>query len=167
MTEDEQRLYLFASKGGVYIDKITPESFDGEEKEHPDYIKITLNTTLGNANINDFDNLELTEFPRDKYIYIVYNTTDNNSICSQYLLGKSKIVKIADKDGKTEIIIGGPNKAYILPRHTEDSPDETYKLGDIDIRGSNACELMGIYDIESYFTNHPNESDTRSAGQRK
>ena len=167
LTEDEQRLYLFASKGGVYIDKITPESFDGEEKEHPDYIKIILNTTLSNANINDFENLELTGFPRDKYIYIGNNTDDNNSICSQYLLGKSKIVKIADKDGKTEIIIGGPNKAYILPRHTEDSPDETYKMGDIDIGGSNACELMGIYDIESYFTNNTNDADTRSTEQRK
>ena len=168
LTEDEQRLYLFATKGGpIYIEKITPESFDGEEKDHPDYIKITLNTTLGNANINDFVNLGITEFPRDKYIYIDNNTTDNNSTCSQYLLGKSKIVKIANNNGKTEIIIGGPNKAYILPRHTEDSPDGSYEMGDIDIGGTNACELMGIYDIETYFTNNTNDADTRSAGQRK
>ena len=62
LTEDEQRLYLFSSKGGVYIEKITPEKFDGEEKEHPDYIKITLNTTLSKTNITDFENLALTEF---------------------------------------------------------------------------------------------------------
>ena len=172
LTEDEQRLYLFTTKGTpIYIDEIRPEIFDGEEKEHPDYIKIILDTTLNSTNITDFENLGLTDFPRDKYIYIDNNTSDNNSICSQYLLGKSKIVNISNYGegvtANTEIIIGGPNKAYILPRHTEDSPDRTYKMGDIDIGGSNACQLMGIYDIESYFTNNTHDADTRSADQRK
>ena len=43
-------------------------------------------------------------------------------------------------------------------------------MGDIDIGGSNACQLIGIYDIESYFTNNTNginDEDTRSVGQRK
>ena len=37
-------------------------------------------------------------------------------------------------------------------------------MGDIDIGGSNACQLIGIYDIESYFTNNTNginDEDTR------
>ena len=174
LTEDEQSYIYLQLKDPIYIHEINPESFNGEEKEHPDYIKITLNTTLNSTNITDFENLGLTDFPRDKYIYIDNNTSDNNSICSQYLLGKSKIVNIINYGegvtDNTEIIIGGPNKAYILPRHTEDSPDGTYKMGDIDIGGSNACQLIGIYDIESYFTNNTNginDEDTRSVGQRK
>ena len=46
-------------------------------------------------------------------------------------------------------------------------PDGTYNMGDIDIGTSNACQLMGIYDIESYFTNNTHDADTRSAKQRE
>ena len=80
-----------------------------------------MNTTLNSTNITDFENLGLTDFPRDKYIYIDNNKSDNNSICLQYLLGKSKIVNIINYGegvtDNTEIIIGG---------------------------GSNACQLIGI-----------------------
>lgn len=153
LTEDEMSNYFFGATSTITVDSITPKNLQGESNEHPDYITITLNVKLDNTNINDFDLINgLDEFPNNKYIYID-NNTNLNSVCSEYILGKSKIIKYENTDTKTEITIGGPNKAYILPRYTEDSQDGNHKIGDIYFGGNDACVVKGIYDIENYYVN--------------
>ena len=146
LTADEMSNYFFEAISKITVDSITPETLDGasKTKTHPNYITITLNGILNDTNINDHSNINnLTTYPNNKYIYIDNNTSNINSLCSQYLIGKSKIIKYEDTGGKTNITIGGPNKAYILPRTTD---------GSIDF-GGDACEVNGIYDIENYYVN--------------
>ena len=158
LTEDEMSNYFFRATSLITVDSITPKNLQGESNEHPDYITITLNVKLDGTNINDFDlingitGVSNNGYPNNKYIYID-NNTNLNSVCSEYILGKSKIIKYENKDNKTEITIGGPNKAYILPRYTEDSQDGNHKIGDIYFGGNDACVVKGIYDIENYYVN--------------
>jgi len=155
LTYDEQLQYFYSVKGNkIYVTEIVPEKLNDANDAHPKYIKIKLNSRLSNDNIDNYGELiNMTEFPKNKYIYID-NDSEGSSLCSQYLLGKSKIVKITnfgEGDGNTEIIIGGPNKAYIMPLDIN--------TGKIDIGGENACDFRGLYDLEGY-----NHGESNSGG---
>jgi hypothetical protein len=147
LTYDEQLRYFYRTIGAgkIYVSDIVPEKINDILDDHPKYLKIILDKRLNTSTIQNYDQLlNLTTYPKNKYIYID-NNTESNSLCSQYLLGKSKIVKINNigpGTDNTEIIIGGPDKAYILPLDTD--------TGKINIGGLTACEFRGLYDLERY-----------------
>ena len=175
LTTDEQARYLYEPTTPIHVDSIMPEILDGDVGTHPHYIKIILDTTLNNNTMVNFGNMTDMNhpgefYPRDKYIYIDNNSDHIESVCSQYLVGKSKIVQMKnvgpDATEKTEIIIGGPNKSYILPRKLDDPT--VIDIGDT--ATYKACEFRGIYDLEQYYTNNENtdgEDDGRTSSQRK
>jgi len=155
LTQDELELYLYETTTNIYVEKIIPRHLDNDQNEHPNYIEIILSGELSNSNLQNFNTLTDLQantevYPNNKYVYIDNGSSHMDSLCSQYLLGKSKIVAFnKSKNGKTSLTIGGPNKAYILPRYTEGD-----KVGQIDIGNENACVLKGIYDLEAYYANN-------------
>ena len=102
-------------------------------------------------------------------MYIDNNSNHIESVCSQYLVGKSRIVQIKNigsGSGNTEIIIGGPNKSYILPR-SPNNPS-VIDIGNTDTYFD--CQFRGIYDLDQYYTNNPNsasQTNTQTPEQRK
>ena len=140
LTTDEQAQYLYTPSTTIHVDSILPEILDGDTATHPHYIKIILDTRLNASTMVNYANmsnmgLKNSEFyPRDKYIYIDNNSNHIESVCAQYLVGKSKIIQIKNIGGagdpvilKKQKLIGGPNKAYILPRN----PDGVIDIGNV------------------------------------
>jgi hypothetical protein len=146
LTESEQLQYFFSANTSIHVASISPVSLDGNTETHPHYIEITLTHPLGSETIRNFESMVgmSDTYPKHKFLYIDNNSGTVDTLCSQYVLGKSKIVKLDNSEGVAKITIGGPNKAYILPRDT---------TGNITIGGPTACECRGVYDLESYYTN--------------
>ena len=143
LSYDEQLIYFNpVSDNPIYIESIQPVYMEGDERnENPHYLQLNLTANLDIITYID-------EFPNNIYIYIEGNSDTLDATCSQYLLGKSKIIQKVDN---STVIIGAPNKSYTLPIDMEKSAQEERQI--IDIGEPNACSVSGLYDIENYYVN--------------
>ena len=162
LTEDEQLIYFHEATAPLYIVEVSPTHLEGDDpNDHPRYIKLRMNVPLSSV-IENYPS-DMSGQVNDKYISITGNPDHFDKMCSQNLLGKSKVFDVGTDEFGEYIVIGGPDKAYTMPLDIEQS--EILGRPIIDIGNTwiseseidpetSTCHIAGIYDISMYHENN-------------